>query len=364
LNEIASPAPPGSPRAYWACQIVGWGGYALIQTYAAVLLGLDWVRALVELVAVSGAALFVLHRLRDYMRRHRWGTLPALRLAPRILAASLILGGPLGIVVSFLSVADLHNTSASELPQVGIVMPSASPAADVALNAANMSLLFAIWLVLYFIILTARRRRWAELRQSELVRALQVAELRLLKAQLNPHFLFNSLNSVRALVALDPARAQDAVTQLARTLRYTLSSGQDELVTLEQELGIVNDYLGLESLRLGDRLRIERDFSADALRAQIPVMLLQTLVENAIKHGVAELPEGGCLRLAAHVSGAALRLQVDNPRPARPAAAGEPGIGLRNAAERLRLLFGAGATLDLDLADGRATARVTIPVRP
>src|SRR4030095_15981030 len=108
----------------------------------------------------------------------------------------------------------------------------------------------------------------AELRQSELAHALKVAELRLLKSQLNPHFLFNCLNSVRALIADDPSGAQKAVTQLARTLRYTLSAGQEELVTLERELEIVEDYLALEALRLGERLRIERTIAAEVRGAR------------------------------------------------------------------------------------------------
>ncbi len=125
-----------------------------------------------------------------------------------------------------------------------------------------------IWLVLYFGALALRQYRSAELRQSELARALQLAELRLLKSQLNPHFLFNALNTVRSLIADDPPRAQDAVTRLANTLRYTLTSAQDELVTLEQELEIVQDYLALESLRFEDRLRIDCD--VDRRRAPGP----------------------------------------------------------------------------------------------
>src|SRR6185436_17584678 len=116
--------------------------------------------------------------------------------------------------------------------------------------------------------------------------------LRLLKSQLNPHFLFNALNGLRSLIADEPARARDAVTQLARTLRYTLSSGEEDLVSLERELEMVDDYLALESMRLAERLRVEREISPAARSACIPSMLLQTLVENAIKHGIAPLQEG------------------------------------------------------------------------
>jgi LytS/YehU family sensor histidine kinase len=199
---------------------------------------------------------------------------------------------------------------------------------------------------------------------ESLARALQLAELRLLKSQLNPHFLFNALNTVRSLIADNPVRAQSAVTRLANTLRYTLSSRQDELVTLAQELDIVADYLELESMRFEDRLRIETHVPEDAAGVRIPVMLLQTLVENAIKHGIAELPSGGLLRISAELQNDVLILEVENPRPPTPIQRAHEGVGLRNARDRLRLLFGARAGLDLDLSKPAvATARLRVPAR-
>jgi LytS/YehU family sensor histidine kinase len=187
--------------------------------------------------------------------------------------------------------------------------------------------------------------------------------LRLLQSQLNPHFLFNSLNGLRSLIADDPDRARDAVTQLSRILRYTLASSDEELMTLERELELVEDYLALESMRLADRLRIERDIDAAARTVRVPAMLLQTLVENAIKHGIAALKSGGTVRLGARVEKGELVLRVSNPREtdaAEPSAA--TGTGLRNARQRLHLLFGERAQLNLDLSDrSLATAEVRLP---
>jgi two-component system sensor histidine kinase AlgZ len=346
------PPPAGSKRTYWICQIAGWYGYGTAQLVATHLIGYGpGPMVPFELFALYTAAIIATHGLRSFVRKRRWDALSPLQLTPRILATAVVLGLPLGIAQSFTSYDALN-------PQQDLSHPVRA-----LLDASNWAAVFAIWMALYFIILGARQRRWAMLRQSELARALQAAQMQLLKSQLNPHFLFNSLNSVRALIAEDPSRAQHAVTQLARILRYSLgSSDQKELVTLEQELATVDDYLGLEALRLGDRLRIEREVSDDARRARLPVMLLQTIVENAIKHGIAELPQGGTLRIAAGITGDALQLVVENPRPASPVATSGQGLGLRNGAERLRLLFGADATLDLDLSQGgRAIARVSIP---
>ena len=152
------------------------------------------------------------------------------------------------------------------------------------------------------------------------------------------------------------------MTQLARTLRYTLTAGQEEVVTLERELEIVADYLELESLRLGERLRIERAIAAEARVTHIPVMMLQTVVENAIKHGIAELPQGGTLRISA--DGERARA-VDRSRKHAPAHAQPTAIAGHRAAQRDRaaaLLFGTQAVLDLDLSrPDVALARIRIP---
>jgi LytS/YehU family sensor histidine kinase len=166
-----------------------------------------------------------------------------------------------------------------------------------------------------------------------------------------------------ALIAGNPAKAQDAVTRLARTLRYTLSSGEENLVTMARELEMVDDYLALESLRLAERLNVVRDIVPAAIMVRIPAMLMQTLVENAIKHGIAPLKQGGTLRIAAHVAAAELIIEVVNPCPEGAAMApGSESVGLKNLSERLRLLFGPAARLRLDLSGPRqAIAEVRLP---
>jgi LytS/YehU family sensor histidine kinase len=286
------------------------------------------------------------------------------KLTWRIVIAGLVLGTPLGIVAQYSDLSALHDPAQllqEYAPKLAfqLTLPT-----SIALEILNWAFVFMIWLTIYFTAIAVREHRSAQLRQSELTRALQLAELRLLKSQLNPHFLFNALNTVRSLIADNPSRAQSAVTRLANTLRYTLTSRQDELVTLSQEMDIVADYLELESMRFEDRLRIEKQVPADAAGVRVPVMLLQTLVENAIKHGIAELPAGGLLRIGAVLQDEMLMLEVENPRPAVPPRTGHEGVGLRNARDRLRLLFGARASLELDLSiSAVAIARLRIPVQ-
>lgn len=356
-----APATAGM-RLYWACQWGGWGFFTVTKLWAALFYAeLPWLPTTVAALVLGGAGLGATHALRGYIRRHTWRTLPRGQLALRIVAAGLVLGVPFGIATFLTPLAALQDPG---FIAGASTVTTAGPAIVLLLNVINAVLLFILWMTLYFVVLAARQYRSAELRESELARALQLAELRLLKSQLNPHFLFNALNTVRSLIAHDPARAQDAVTRLANTLRYTLSSAQDEIVTLAQELEIVQDYLDLESLRLEDRLAIDCAVSAEARAARIPVMLLQTLVENAIKHGIAELPAGGVLRIHGDIRDGELVIDVENPRAAAAARGNSEGIGLRNAAERLRLLFGERARLDVDLSRPTlALARVRIPAR-
>jgi hypothetical protein len=367
MNDAERPiSPPKSQLAYWIFQLTGWGLYNLSRFFGGItVMHLPWVHFGLQLLFVDALGFGLSHLLRDYARRHQWRALPFRKLAWRVLVAAFVCGIPLGVLSQFTDLALLHDPNEflegmSSALRFHWELPVA-----IALEIVNWTAVFLVWQTIYFSAIAVREYRSAQFKQSELARALHLAELRLLKSQLNPHFLFNALNTVRSLIADNPARAQDAVTRLAKTLRYTLTSPQDELVTLSHELDIVADYLELESMRFEDRLRIEIHVPDDAAGVNIPVMLLQTLVENAIKHGIAQLPSGGLLRVSATVQNETLVLDVENPRPPAPIRTTQEGVGLQNARDRLRLLFGARASLELDLSHPSVTtARLRIPVIP
>jgi hypothetical protein len=350
---------------YWLCQLAGWGLYWVLQvSLSTQILHLPLVRSVLEIGVLTALGVALTHGLRAFLRRRPWARLRLRALVPSILGTALLLSLPMAAVIHYMSIGALWGPDHVDIENLNVA-PGMLLWTRWLILVLNSMALFTVWAVLYLTLTALRDQRSAALRQSELARALQLSELRLLKSQLNPHFLFNSLNSVRALIAEDPMGAQKAVTQLARTLRYTLTAGREELVTLARELEIVEDYLALESLRFGERLRIERDLAPETLSVRVPVMLLQTVVENAIKHGIAELPAGGDLRIVAVLRGGTLHIDVENTRPERIGkvfrSAGD-GVGLENAAERLRLLFGAQAKLELDLSRAEvAIARIRIP---
>jgi hypothetical protein len=365
MNDAERPiAQPKSQLAYWIFQLTGWGLLIVSRFVAGVtVFGLPWPRLALELLFFHGVGLCLSHWLRDFVRRHHWSALPLRRLSLRVITVAFVLGTPLGIVTQFTDLSALQDPAFLRSYSPALSFQLTLPV-SIALQIVNWAFVFVVWLTIYFTAIAVREHRSAQLKQSELARALQLAELRLLKSQLNPHFLFNALNTVRSLIADNPSRAQSAVTRLANTLRYTLRSRQEELVTLSQELDIVADYLELESMRFEDRLRIETHVPDDAAGVHIPVMLLQTLVENAIKHGIAELPSGGLLRISAVLQNEMLILEVENPRPTAPIHAAHEGVGLHNARDRLRLLLGARASLELDLSKPAvATARLRISLQ-
>jgi two-component system, LytTR family, sensor kinase len=187
--------------------------------------------------------------------------------------------------------------------------------------------------------------------------------LQSLRSQVNPHFLFNALNSVRALVVEDPRLAQDAVTKLSELLRYSLQSNKVDLVELSAEIEMVRDYLAIEEIRFEERLRVSFDIDPAALSAEIPSMLLQVLVENAVKHGIAKLPRGGIVAVSGRITVGMLRLEVINSGRVR-AAGKTTGIGLENTRQRLRLLYGDRAWLTLNnCGDDLVAATALMPLR-
>ena len=348
------------PAAYWRLQIAGWTLFGAINAGVALWVAhLPVAAAVGQAVGLGALGIGLSHLLYVWIRRRDLASRPLRVRVAHVLLFSVLTSVPAGILTRAMNLAPWQTADLTfDADLRWLIVPL--------VHALNWVLLLVVWGTVYLSLRSFRERALGELREAQLAEALHLAELRLLKAQLNPHFLFNALNTVRALIAEDPSQAQQAVTQLARTLRYTLNSGQDELVCLDRELAIVDDYLAIEALRLGDRLSLVRDIEPATRERQIPVMLLQSLVENAIKHGIAQLPRGGVLKISAAMQAGSLILTVENARPASSATDSDSdSIGLRNSAERLRLLFGPQASLNLDVTSAdRAVARVCIPGNP
>lgn len=356
-------------RLYVLCQAVGWGIFLIAQFVLQSAFGGykspestptdPWSdAAIIVMIALSG--LLVSHYGRTLMGRWGWTQLGWRALVPRVLVMAAVLAilwnGP-GYFYIY-GIVDLPWPSKISMPLI------------FAIACLNSFILFIVWLSVYFFYHVFERLNRLQVQQLQLAANVKEAELRALKSQVNPHFLFNSLNSLRALIDEDAPRAREAVTRLSNMLRYSLQSGQQETVSFDDELRIVEDYLALEGIRHEDRLRVRWEIAPEARLVNVPPMLLQTLVENAVKYGISTRREGGELFIRARIEGATLALSVTNPgdlnAPASYSAAragSSTGVGLRNASERLQLLFGDRARLTLRAEPvGHVTADVTIPL--
>lgn len=297
------------------------------------------------------------HYSRPLLSIWGWKTLNWNSLIPRILATAAIQSFFLVTLTMVVGGLLLHN------PELGFK----SVLNSLIIWIGN-SLLFTGWLGAYFFYHLFGRYNRSENQRLNLVASQKEAELQALKSQVNPHFIFNSLNSLRSLIEENPARARLAVTQFANLIRYSLQNGQLETVSLDEELRVAQDYLALEQVRFQERLQLRFDIEPEALAARVPPMLVQGLVENAIKYGIAQRRRGGEIAIIARYVDDTLCLQVTNPGTTEDSVKIKPasmGLGLNNATHRIRLLFGERATLQLRTdTPGLVIAEVILPLRP
>jgi len=238
------------------------------------------------------------------------------------------------------------------LGRAGLPALPAKVRADMPVLAGMGILLYLITLALHYLLEAVARNREAEAKEAELRLLAQDAELRALRAQLNPHFLFNSLNSISALTTLDPARARSMCILLSDFLRGSLKLGEKRTVALAEEVELLKAYLAIEQIRFGARLQVDWQIAPDVLAIPVPALLLQPLAENAIKHGIAGLTEGGVVRISARREGGAVELKVENPVDPDLEPPQGLGLGLRQVRTRLQLRFGARMRFEAGLQDG------------
>jgi LytS/YehU family sensor histidine kinase len=333
--------------------MLGWGGYGL-SYYLAVLVPFHSAGPpqIIADFAYCFAGFLSTHVLRMRIRRGGWAELPYAKMLPRLAAGSLLAGLVLTAV--------LDGTLALEGQLTREEWHSNTTFGIIGATVFSSAFLVALWFAIYLGVHGARRRRALELDALRAEVLAREAKLRSLQQQLNPHFLFNCLNSLRGMIDEDQDRAREMVTRLAELLRASLRQDECVSIPLDEELATVNAYLELESVRLEERLRIQREIDPAASSSLIPPMLLQGLVENALKHGISKLPGGGDLALRIARRGEKLHIEVENTGTLAPAQ--RTGIGLANARERLRLLYGSAAQLMLaECSPGNVRATVVLP---
>jgi signal transduction histidine kinase len=232
-----------------------------------------------------------------------------------------------------------------------------------------LRLIFATGILLYllsaafhYVLFSMEAARESEEREYGARVLAREAELRALKAQINPHFIFNCLHSISALTAVDPGKAREMCISLADFLRITLGMGQKSQIPLGEELALARRFLDIERVRFGTRLQVEEAIDDTVLTCVVPPLLLQPLVENAITHGVAHLPEGGWIHLNAQASGDRLTISIENNFDPDSRSSRRSGIGLANVRERIEARYGNAASFSANADGDRFRVALSMPL--
>ena len=223
-------------------------------------------------------------------------------------------------------------------------------AGDFRLLPAIGVLLYLLVVALFYVLLAQEASREAEQRESKARVLARDAELRALKAQVNQHFLYNSLHSISALTSSDPKRAREMCIALADFLRATLGLGEKTLIPLQEELSLIHSFLAVEKIRFGTRLQMEENVDQQVLDCMVPPLILQPLIENAVAHGIANLTEGGWIRLHAGYleKNSSVRIEVENTFDPEAPARRKSGVGLANVRQRLDTRYGNNASFSVE----------------
>jgi hypothetical protein len=214
----------------------------------------------------------------------------------------------------------------------------------------------------YYLVIYYKNFHEKTLRENELKNLVTLAELKSLKFQINPHFIFNSLNSMSALTTIDPDKARDMILKLADFLRYTLVNNDRQKNKLSEELSNIKLYLEIEKIRFEDKFDFVEDISADSLNVPVPNMILQPLFENAIKHAVYESLEKVKLKFNSVVKNGFLNISLENNLDSLVGNKTASGIGLRNIAERLKLIYGLNNLMNVEKSEGLFKVNLFIPL--
>jgi sensor histidine kinase YesM len=339
---------------YWVAQFAGWGLFALINVFFALLFNSYEPKILQRILFFMEVGVIFSHFMREVIHR---SSVLLKDLRQQIFTFIL-----LTIAFSF-----FITCIVSPFEQLFQLRTNAEgePVSYLSLFITNLISfipLLLIWNAIYFMyhfIIKTRKQEMDTIKLEALVRQL---ELNTIKAHVNPHFIFNSLNGIRALVDENPERARSAITELSNILRSSLSAEKAETVALSQELKIVKDYLALESMRFEDRLRVEFSVDEKTLNNPVPPMMLQTLVENAIKHGISKQMKGGVIKIISDIKQNHHELLVQNTGHLNGYTK-STGFGIASTKDRLSLLYGEKASFEITQLDPvLVEAKVLMPL--
>ncbi len=337
-------------RLYWSMQIGGWALYEGVQIVAIILASSEAGVQAERVIFISYETLFCLlatHLFRNAIIKWKWLNLSLSKLIPRVLASVFVLGAIMYLLRIPVS-----------LPLGLFKRETAFDPFTFSIGTFYYTFIFFLWSTLYFIYTYVERYN-TSLKYEASVKEI---ELNNLKSQLNPHFIFNALNSIRALVDENPQKSKQAINQLSNILRNSLTTEKRGLTKFDDEMKMVKDYLGLESIRFEERLSTEFDIAAGSSDFLVPPLMIQTLVENGVKHGISKLTQGGVIQVSTRIIDDELKIRIRNSGHYVNGSETYTGLGLSNTIQRLKLLYGDAAYFKIsNEKDNFVLTEISIP---
>jgi two-component system LytT family sensor kinase len=321
---------------YWLFQSFGWLSFAFLNIYIAALLNELTKDVLIVNILISVIGFILSHQFRNYILKHKLSSLGTekllITLAVAISILSIIYNLIYYLCLYFLYYDTVFSVSAS----------------TVFGSFVSVFFLFSVWSIIYFAWTYIETNRSNLIERLKMESSLKDLELKTIRSNLQPHFIFNSLNSIRALIDENPELARKAITHISNILRSSITQ-QDITDTLENELTLVGDYLALEKIRFEERLNFSKEISASSLPIHVPTMMLQTIVENAIKHGISKLEKGGRIHIEASYNQPILQLEVINTGTLNLDEKNDNslGFGLNSTKQRLKLIYNNDASFNI-----------------
>lgn len=341
-------------KFYWTCQIGGWVSYGLITLlYYYLVEKIEITNSLVASIFITvTSAIGITHVFRYIITEGKWLTRPITQVIPFALVSCFVMGA----VFTLLNykVEYYANITKEPFPDESFLF----------FSILNITILFLLWSLIYFSTHYFVTYRLREIEHLKWEGSIKDFELNKLKSQLNPHFVFNALNTIRSLVEEDPQKAKMSITQLSNILRNSLLADRSKTITLMEEMRTVNDYLNLEKLRYEERLNVDMDIQPSAMHVQVPPMMIQTIVENAVKHGIARWLGVGFVAIKATMVDNNLEVHIRNSGNLKKGESSitGTGFGIINTRQRLDLLFGEEASFEINQAEENVVcAKLIIP---
>ena len=325
---------------YWTCQFIGWTLYAAINLFFFKLSYKTNLKDILLFLIWLPLGITITHAFRLIVLKYNVLKVSLFFQIPLIIISSLLMS-----IMFFIINISIVNLISNTSEHIDIIAATS--------KILSLVLIFIIWSVIYFGFHFFDNYKRTEIQNLRLEANSKEVELNKLKSQLNPHFMFNSMNSIRALVDEDPKKAKVAITQLSNILRNTLMMHKNRYISLEEELVLVKDYLELEHIRFEERLNFNFAIDPNTLSLNVPPMMIQTLVENGIKHGISKYPEGGNISIITLKTADDFKIEIINTGQLSENTKTDSGFGVANTTDRLELLFGKKATFSLKNLDDK-----------